>query len=110
MKSFIYILILLILIFAFSTLIKRHDHFRQENSCLHIRKTLLAKMLKPKNTYIPQCTLYGHYIPKQCNQSTGECWCVTIEGKEIPGTRTSLGKTLKLCKLNWFYELYRRMQ
>ncbi|AKQ33711.1 thyroglobulin type-1 repeat-containing protein [Candidatus Coxiella mudrowiae] len=110
MRTIFYILILVILVFAFSVFIKRHDYTRKEDSCLHVRKTLLSKTPKPADIYIPQCTLFGDYISKQCNQSTSECWCVTLRGKEILNSRTPLGKTPDQCRLNWVYELYRRMQ
>ena len=29
----------------------------------------------------------GSYEPKQCNEITGECWCVGACGDEIDGTR-----------------------
>ncbi len=38
---FTFYLILVILIFSFSVFIKRHDYTRKENSCLHVRKTLV---------------------------------------------------------------------
>ncbi|CAG5933645.1 unnamed protein product [Menidia menidia] len=42
--------------------------------------------------YVPQCHEEGHYLPKQCHGSTGYCWCVGRDGKEIPGTKTPPGK------------------
>lgn len=37
----------------------------------------------------PRCKLDGQYEEVQCQGSTGECWCVDKDGKEIPGTRTT---------------------
>lgn len=71
MRTIFYILILVIPVFAFSVFIKRHDYTCKEDSCLHVRKTLLSKTPKPADIYIPQCTLFGDYISKQFNQSTG---------------------------------------
>ncbi|XP_058264276.1 CD74 molecule, major histocompatibility complex, class II invariant chain a isoform X1 [Hemibagrus wyckioides] len=34
----------------------------------------------------PQCDEEGNYKPRQCWYSTGYCWCVDINGNEIPGT------------------------
>ncbi|KAM9496228.1 CD74 molecule, major histocompatibility complex, class II invariant chain a isoform 1-T1 [Clarias gariepinus] len=38
--------------------------------------------------YKPQCDEEGNYKPKQCWHSTGYCWCVDKNGKELPNTRT----------------------
>ncbi|XP_056108575.1 CD74 molecule, major histocompatibility complex, class II invariant chain a [Rhinichthys klamathensis goyatoka] len=35
----------------------------------------------------PQCDEQGNYKPMQCWHSTGYCWCVDTDGKEISGTR-----------------------
>ena len=35
----------------------------------------------------PRCDDNGDYEPKQCDQITGECWCVTQCGNEINQTR-----------------------
>ena len=34
----------------------------------------------------PRCTSAGHSAPVQCCGSTGYCWCVTPNGKVVPGT------------------------
>ncbi|XP_060094819.1 HLA class II histocompatibility antigen gamma chain [Heteronotia binoei] len=36
----------------------------------------------------PQCDEDGDYLPKQCNHSTGFCWCAYKNGTEIEGTKT----------------------
>ncbi|MCI4381609.1 hypothetical protein PGIGA_G00253990 [Pangasianodon gigas] len=46
-----------------------------------------AGQIKP-GFYQPQCDEEGNYKPKQCWHSTGYCWCVDKNGKEIPGTLT----------------------
>ena len=38
--------------------------------------------------YIPQCTENCEWEPMQCWSSTGYCWCVDVNGVEIPGTST----------------------
>ncbi|XP_077182690.1 HLA class II histocompatibility antigen gamma chain isoform X2 [Paroedura picta] len=35
----------------------------------------------------PQCDENGDYLPKQCNHSTGYCWCAYKNGTEIEGTQ-----------------------
>ncbi|XP_027021050.1 CD74 molecule, major histocompatibility complex, class II invariant chain a isoform X3 [Tachysurus fulvidraco] len=46
---------------------------------------LQAGEIKP-GFYKPQCDEEGNFKPKQCWSSTGYCWCVDVNGKEIPGT------------------------
>ena len=46
----------------------------------------------PIGTFVPTCEDDGYYSPQQTWGSTGESWCVTREGKEIAGTRTSPGQ------------------
>jgi len=42
----------------------------------------------PPGAFIPDCTNYGHYQPRQCHGSSGHCWCVNVlTGTEHPGTR-----------------------
>lgn len=41
--------------------------------------------------YVPTCDAQGAYEATQCHGSTGQCWCVTRTGQEIPGTRTGRG-------------------
>ncbi|XP_078349655.1 thyroglobulin-like isoform X1 [Oculina patagonica] len=37
--------------------------------------------------FTPNCRADGSYAPMQCHHSTGFCWCVTKDGKEIPNTK-----------------------
>ncbi|XP_028974362.2 nidogen-2 isoform X2 [Esox lucius] len=46
----------------------------------------------------PTCDNQGQYNPVQCCGSTGYCWCVTIEGQEIPGTLTPPGRPRPNCQ------------
>ncbi|XP_022094920.1 papilin-like [Acanthaster planci] len=41
--------------------------------------------------FIPQCTLEGHFEAMQCHGSTGHCWCVDMNGREINGSRRAPG-------------------
>ncbi|XP_072524385.1 CD74 molecule, major histocompatibility complex, class II invariant chain a isoform X2 [Salminus brasiliensis] len=43
------------------------------------------KQVKP-GFFRPQCDEEGNYLPMQCWHSTGYCWCVDKNGKEIEGT------------------------
>lgn len=46
---------------------------------------------RPIGQFIPQCDVYGNYLPTQCHPSSGYCWCVDRDGNEIDGTRTGPG-------------------
>nr|XP_027803815.1 nidogen-1 isoform X2 [Marmota flaviventris] len=41
--------------------------------------------------FVPECDEHGHYAPTQCHGSTGYCWCVDRDGRELEGTRTRPG-------------------
>jgi len=51
----------------------------------------------PPGAYVPQCDENGEYRPLQHHGSTGNSWCVTREGIEIPGTRTPPGQPFPNC-------------
>jgi hypothetical protein len=37
--------------------------------------------------FVPQCKATGEFEEKQCWGSTGFCWCVDKDGKELLGTK-----------------------
>uniref|UniRef100_A0A8C5KP03 Nidogen-1 n=1 Tax=Jaculus jaculus TaxID=51337 RepID=A0A8C5KP03_JACJA len=41
--------------------------------------------------FVPECDEHGQYVPTQCHGSTGYCWCVDRDGRELEGTRTRPG-------------------
>lgn len=47
--------------------------------------------------FIPQCEDDGSYSPIQCWGSTGYCWCVDLNGVEIPGTSLGPGEGTPDC-------------
>ncbi|XP_072125175.1 nidogen-2 isoform X11 [Mobula birostris] len=49
--------------------------------------------------HIPQCDDEGNFRPMQCQSSTGHCWCVDENGREVAGTRTAPGSTQPRCGL-----------
>ena len=49
--------------------------------CSDIRHMQLSSNLIGK--YIAQCDEQGNWKPKQCHASTGYCWCVDKEGKQL---------------------------
>ena len=53
------------------------------------RKYREAPLQYYKSVLAPRCKLDGQYEEVQCQGSTGECWCVDKDGKELPGTRTT---------------------
>lgn len=36
--------------------------------------------------FVPECQADGNYVEVQCHKGTGYCWCVTDEGKPVPGS------------------------
>uniref|UniRef100_A0A673G072 Thyroglobulin n=1 Tax=Sinocyclocheilus rhinocerous TaxID=307959 RepID=A0A673G072_9TELE len=48
--------------------------------------------------YIPQCDAYGQWLPNQCYQSTGQCWCVDEEGRCIAGSLMSRSAPSQQCQ------------
>uniref|UniRef100_A0A8C3X9Y6 Nidogen 1 n=1 Tax=Catagonus wagneri TaxID=51154 RepID=A0A8C3X9Y6_9CETA len=46
---------------------------------------------RPPGLFVPECDEHGHYAPTQCHGSTGYCWCVDRDGRELEGTRTRPG-------------------
>ncbi|XP_048340635.1 LOW QUALITY PROTEIN: nidogen-2 [Sphaerodactylus townsendi] len=51
----------------------------------------------PGGPHVPQCDDRGNYRPLQCHSSTGECWCVDGDGREITGSRTPPGSSPPPC-------------
>ena len=45
----------------------------------------------PLGLFVPECDEHGNYVPTQCHGSTGYCWCVDRDGRELEGTRTRPG-------------------
>ncbi|XP_048581312.1 uncharacterized protein LOC5512067 isoform X7 [Nematostella vectensis] len=41
-----------------------------------------------KGRFVPRCKADGQFEEVQCNEWTGQCWCVDNSGIEIQGTRT----------------------
>ncbi|XP_068173920.1 SPARC-related modular calcium-binding protein 1-like [Antennarius striatus] len=37
-------------------------------------------------SFIPECHPDGHFVPVQCHNQTGYCWCSTPDGKPVSGT------------------------
>ncbi|XP_066276369.1 uncharacterized protein [Branchiostoma lanceolatum] len=56
--------------------------------------------------YLPQCRDDGGYQDMQCHPSTGYCWCVTVDGTEIPGTQTPRWQNRPDCDAAMNVELY----
>ena len=43
----------------------------------------------PIGAFVPQCRPDGGYEKTQCESSGPICWCVDVNGEEIPNTRLS---------------------
>jgi len=109
MRNSLMIVVLLILIFTCSIVIKRMVVTKKPGSCLHVRASLLHQAHKTPDMHIPQCTLYGHFYPQQCNVAEHTCWCVNPQGERIFGTLVKDTEPTQ-CKLNWLQLLLQRMQ
>uniref|UniRef100_A0A671L588 H-2 class II histocompatibility antigen gamma chain-like n=1 Tax=Sinocyclocheilus anshuiensis TaxID=1608454 RepID=A0A671L588_9TELE len=59
-----------------------HTHTHVQSKC----QLESQKEVRP-GFYKSQCDKQGNYLPMQCWHSTGYCWCVDKDGKEIPDTR-----------------------
>jgi len=44
--------------------------------------------------YIPQCTPEGKFAQVQCHGSTGLCWCVDEQGRQLPGTQRQRSRNI----------------
>ncbi|KAL8168682.1 UNVERIFIED_CONTAM: Nidogen-2, partial [Gekko kuhli] len=51
----------------------------------------------PGGPHVPQCDSQGNYRPLQCHGSTGECWCVGGDGREVSGSRRPPGASPPPC-------------
>ncbi|XP_039208911.1 nidogen-1 isoform X1 [Crotalus tigris] len=66
----------------------------EKTKCQREQEQILAlgpRGPRPIGQFIPQCDIYGNYLPTQCHPSTGYCWCVDRDGNEIDGTRSGPG-------------------
>lgn len=48
-----------------------------------------ASLQSSEGVFVPRCKSDGRYEEVQCQESSGECWCVDQNGKEILRTRTT---------------------
>ncbi|RXG59457.1 HLA class II histocompatibility antigen gamma chain [Armadillidium vulgare] len=55
--------------------------FSEGDVCYHDRD--------PGITFLPKCDrLTGEWLPEQCLEELGVCWCVTSSGDQVPETLT----------------------
>uniref|UniRef100_A0AAQ4PEB6 Nidogen 2 n=1 Tax=Gasterosteus aculeatus aculeatus TaxID=481459 RepID=A0AAQ4PEB6_GASAC len=79
---------------------KDYEPERPKTHCEHHRdsvQTTSSEGYPIVGAYVPQCDHNGRYIPSQCHDSTGHCWCVDGNGQERDGTRTPAGATRTDC-------------
>uniref|UniRef100_A0A8C9CD24 Nidogen 1 n=1 Tax=Phocoena sinus TaxID=42100 RepID=A0A8C9CD24_PHOSS len=67
----------------------------EKTRCQHEREHILGAVdpqrPRPPGLFVPECDEHGYYAPTQCHGSTGYCWCVDRDGREVEGTRTTPG-------------------
>ncbi|XP_046859519.1 neurogenic locus notch homolog protein 2-like isoform X15 [Xenia sp. Carnegie-2017] len=61
---------------------------KAKSKCEQERDAKRKGLLLLFGVFVPQCEEDGSYSSKQCNPSTGYCWCVDGEGYSIEGTKT----------------------
>ncbi|KAG9485130.1 hypothetical protein GDO78_008303 [Eleutherodactylus coqui] len=63
--------------------------WREKPPCLaELEKVQIQEAAKKKpGVFIPSCDEDGYYRKMQCDQASGECWCVDQHGSELTGTR-----------------------
>jgi len=109
MRNAIVALFTLFLVLGLSVTLKRVKVAKDEESCLSTRSFALKLEPKPKNLFIPQCTLAGNYLKQQCDSENNICWCVDNTGKSITGTMV-LGARPTACRMSWIERWYQRLQ
>ncbi|XP_054359410.1 testican-2 isoform X3 [Pongo pygmaeus] len=64
--------------------------WREKPPCLaELERVQIQEAAKKKpGIFIPSCDEDGYYRKMQCDQSSGDCWCVDQLGLELTGTRT----------------------
>lgn len=64
--------------------------WREKPPCLmELERIQIQEAAKKKSgVFIPSCDEDGYYRKMQCDQSSGDCWCVDQLGLELTGTRT----------------------
>ena len=71
------------------TTITTTGDFTDERPCDNERSNSKVGLI---GAFIPQCKSDGNYEEKQCDGSTGYCWCVESEsGKYVDGTKKGPG-------------------
>jgi len=56
---------------------------RSPTTSTRCQKQRNAKQSSSFEGYRPQCTETGAFVPMQCYEATGECWCVNSKGNQI---------------------------
>ncbi|XP_069831749.1 saxiphilin-like [Dendropsophus ebraccatus] len=69
-----------------------------QSPCQRERQALLGGGRPLLGAFVPECDKKGNYNAMQCHGSTGYCWCVNEEGKEINGTKTPPGQPAPTCE------------
>ncbi|XP_040586580.1 thyroglobulin isoform X2 [Mesocricetus auratus] len=60
------------------------------------------KAFLKQDEYVPQCSEDGNFRTVQCQNDGRSCWCVNVDGREVPGSR-QLGRPkacLSFCQLH----------
>ncbi len=83
--------------------ISDHFSFIGGGKCVEQRRqTLELKGTSKGASYIPDCKDDGTFEEVQCHAGTGYCWCVTSDGKPIPGSSVK-GQQIRCKSLKGIY-------
>ncbi|XP_043117353.1 thyroglobulin [Puntigrus tetrazona] len=82
-----HLFVIVILLGIFSLTSGKISEYQLETESLSQCEQLRAVSSAQRHEHVPQCSEDGRFRHVQCNRGGGECWCVSGEGLEIPGSR-----------------------
>ncbi|BFZ11884.1 hypothetical protein BsWGS_14923 [Bradybaena similaris] len=61
---------------------------RHTSKCMSERRDAVTRRHSSEHSevLVPECNVDGSYNEIQCHKSSGYCWCVTRDGRHVPGT------------------------
>jgi len=67
---------------------RRHVERRSRGGCESERRLAVDERTRRASVYVPRCRSDGSYTAEQCHNATGYCWCVSVDGRPLPGSST----------------------
>lgn len=72
---------------GFFALLCTTNNFVASESSPQTKCQMKELFMRKLGIFTPQCDENGDYLPVQCSDTNGYCWCVDENGAEIPGTK-----------------------